>query len=261
MAKKFYVVWRGRETGIFTDWNTCKKHVDKFPGARFKSFPTRAAAEAAFKGGAPPAGKPSGSDASANAGPKKPPAAGGVRTYSATEVAAMPIDTKIFTDGGCDPNPGQAGSGVAVYRDDQITELWYGLFNPSGTNNTAELNALHQALLMSAAELAAGNSVAIFCDSKYSIQCITHWAAGWESKGWVRKGGEIKNLDLIKATFASYQRVQDQIQIMHVNGHVGAEGNELADRMSMLAIESRQLSFAHYAESIDVTAILAMRAG
>ena len=50
MAQKFYVVWQGRETGIFTDWNTCKKQVDKFAGAKYKSFKTLAEAEAAFHG-------------------------------------------------------------------------------------------------------------------------------------------------------------------------------------------------------------------
>ena len=55
MAKKFYVVWQGRETGIFTDWNTCKKQVDAFAGAKYKSFKTRHEAEAAFSGNAAPA--------------------------------------------------------------------------------------------------------------------------------------------------------------------------------------------------------------
>ena len=49
MAKKYYVVWQGRQTGIFTDWDTCRKQVDKFPAAKYKSFPTRAEAEAAFE--------------------------------------------------------------------------------------------------------------------------------------------------------------------------------------------------------------------
>jgi len=50
MAKKFYVVWQGREPGIYTDWNSCKKQVDKFAGAKYKSFPSLAEAEQAFVG-------------------------------------------------------------------------------------------------------------------------------------------------------------------------------------------------------------------
>lgn len=51
MAKnKFYVVWNGRKTGIFTTWSECEKQVKGYPGARFKSFSTKEEAEAAYKG-------------------------------------------------------------------------------------------------------------------------------------------------------------------------------------------------------------------
>lgn len=173
----------------------------------------------------------------------------------------MDAQVKIFTDGGCEPNPGEAGSGIAVYRNDEVAELWYGLYNPQGTNNTAELNALHQALYLSEAEVGQGKTVAIFCDSKYAIQCITQWAAGWEKRGWTKKGGEIKNLGLIQDIFALYEGLKETIRILHVNGHVGIEGNELADRMSMMAVATRESEFARYREAIDIPAILAMRAG
>jgi ribonuclease HI len=45
---KFYVVWKGRNTGIFNSWDECKAQIDGFPGAKFKSFPTRIAAENAL---------------------------------------------------------------------------------------------------------------------------------------------------------------------------------------------------------------------
>jgi ribonuclease HI len=47
---KFYVVWKGRKTGIFSNWEECAAQVQGFTGARFKSFPSRATAEEAFKG-------------------------------------------------------------------------------------------------------------------------------------------------------------------------------------------------------------------
>ncbi|WP_086934659.1 viroplasmin family protein [Agarilytica rhodophyticola] len=257
MAKKFYVVWKGRETGIFTDWNTCKKHVDQFPGARYKSFKTKEEAEQAFNG------KPS--SAALGTSNKRATASSsankGLKTYNGDEIAAMTMDTKVFTDGGCEPNPGEAGSGIAVYRNDVLDELWYGLYNPKGTNNTAELNALHQALLMAQSEIQQDRSIAIYCDSKYSIQCITQWAAGWQKKGWKKSGGEIKNLALIKEMFALYQELKSDINIFHVNGHVGVEGNELADRMTMVAVERKDKSFSRFKDTLDIGTILAMRAG
>jgi ribonuclease HI len=250
MASKFYVVWAGRETGIFTDWPTCKKHVDGFVGARYKSFLTREEAEAAF-GNAKP-----------TAGTGRPAVnANKIKTYNAAEVNALPQQVKIFTDGGCEPNPGEAGSGVAVYADNKLTELWYGLYNAMGTNNTAELNALHQGLLIAQGEVARGKTAAVFSDSQYAIQCVTLWAIGWEKAGWKKKGGEIKNLELIQSIYTLHQTLKDKVQVLHVNGHVGLEGNELADRMSILAIESNETEFALYRGPMDIAAILATRAG
>ena len=54
LAKKFYVVWAGRKTGVFTDWPTAHQYVDKFPGAKFKSFASRTEADQAFRAGGPP---------------------------------------------------------------------------------------------------------------------------------------------------------------------------------------------------------------
>jgi ribonuclease HI len=258
VAKKFYVVWQGREPGIYTDWNSCKKQVDKFAGARYKSFPTKEEAEAAFYGkGTGTAKSSSGKTGTA----RKRPAARTVKTYSAAEVDAFPAEVKIFTDGGCEPNPGKAGSGVSLYRNGVLEELWYGLYNPRGTNNTAELGALHRGLMLAESAIAAGKSAAVFCDSKYSVQCIVLWAAGWEKKGWKRSGGEIKNLELIQEIYALYQKLREKVQLLHVNGHVGVEGNELADRMSILAVATRETGFTRYREALDIPAILKMRSG
>lgn len=254
MAKKFYVVWEGREKGIFTDWDICKKQIDKFAGARYKSFKTREEAEAAYRSGA-----------KASLGKAKPAAkkysGKGPKTYSAAEIAKMSVQTKIFTDGGCEPNPGKAASGMAVYREDQIAELWYGLFNPKGTNNTAELNALHQALLLAEKEIQKKTTVAIFCDSKYSIQCVTQWAVNWEKKGWKKPGGEIKNLELIQEMFALYMKLKGSVKVLHVNGHVGVEGNELADRMSIHGIDTKEEGFSQFKVPASLKKILAMRTG
>jgi len=259
MAKKFYVVWQGRTPGIYRDWNSCKQQIDKFSGAKYKSFLSLQEAEEAFKtgrsntscGGGRKNSKPTSRNSSAK----------GVKTYTAAEIAEMPIDVKIYTDGGCDPNPGEAGSGMAVYRNDVLESLWYGCYNPKGTNNTAELNALNQAFILAKAESDLGQSVAVFCDSKYAIQCITQWAVGWQKRGWTKAGGEIKNLSLIQEMFERYQGIKNKVQVLHVNGHVGVEGNELADRMSMVAITSKKLEFTRYQEEMNLTQILSLRAG
>ncbi len=52
MAKpknKYYVVWRGRLTGIFESWEECKPQIDGYEGAQYKGYATREEAEAAHK--------------------------------------------------------------------------------------------------------------------------------------------------------------------------------------------------------------------
>jgi ribonuclease HI len=167
----------------------------------------------------------------------------------------------IYCDGGCTPNPGQAGSGVAIYRDEKLSELWYGLYEEMGTNNTAELGALYESLRLAKSEMQKGCSVEIKCDSMYSINCIKTWAISWEKKGWTKKGGEIKNLEIIKLAYALYNEIKHKVKLTHIKAHAGFEGNELADRMTMYTIQEREPAFVKYSKVIDVAEILNMREG
>ena len=52
MAKKnqkYYVVWKGIETGVFTSWTECEKQIKGYTGAVYKSFKSKELAEKAFK--------------------------------------------------------------------------------------------------------------------------------------------------------------------------------------------------------------------
>jgi len=167
----------------------------------------------------------------------------------------------IYCDGGCTPNPGKAGSGVAIYRANKLSELWYGLYESMGTNNTAELGALHESLLLAQIEIQNKNRVDIKCDSMYSINCIKTWAISWEKKNWTKKGGEIKNLDIIKKCYYLYNKIKKDISLTHIKAHAGHEGNELADRMTMYAIQERSEAFVKYSKKINILEILSMRAG
>lgn len=48
---KFYVVWKGRQTGIFSTWESCKEQVDGLTDAQYKSFESREEAEKALEKG------------------------------------------------------------------------------------------------------------------------------------------------------------------------------------------------------------------
>ncbi len=162
----------------------------------------------------------------------------------------------IYCDGGCLGNPGEAGSGLSVYLDDEPRPiLIYGQYAKKGTNNTAELHALLHALSLASISKAA--KITILSDSKYSIDCVTKWAYGWKKKGWTKKGGEIKNLDLIKDAHSLYDTLKDLISVKYVKGHSGIEGNELADRMAGIAITNKTKNFTEYKYS-SIPSVLAL---
>jgi len=49
--KKYYVVWKGRQTGIYDSWDKCQEQVSGYTDAKYKSFESQAEAQKAFKAG------------------------------------------------------------------------------------------------------------------------------------------------------------------------------------------------------------------
>ena len=47
--KKYYVIWKGRNPGIYNGWQACKKEVDGVEGARYMGFVSKEGAEKAFR--------------------------------------------------------------------------------------------------------------------------------------------------------------------------------------------------------------------
>lgn len=132
-----------------------------------------------------------------------------------------------YTDGSCSPNPGPGG--FAVIKEMQPAIAGHEL---NSTNIRMEGKALIAAMTD-----AAGEKCEIFTDSEFWINVITKWAPGWEDKGWKRKGGEIKNLELVKEAYALYK--DSGAILTWVRGHEGDEGNELADTWANKAREQR----------------------
>lgn len=135
-----------------------------------------------------------------------------------------------YTDGSAVPNPGPGG--FAVIKDMKPHIL--GSEDGDTTNIRMEGKAIIAAL-----QDAAGEPCEIRTDSEFWINVITKWAPGWEAKGWKKKGGEIKNLDIVQEVYPLYQ--QSQATLTWVRGHVGHEGNELADTWANKAREGERL--------------------
>lgn len=136
----------------------------------------------------------------------------------------------FYTDGSASPNPGPGG--YAVIEGDRPVAL--GSEDGATTNIRMEGRAIIAALT-----LAAGGACKIHTDSEFWINVITKWAPGWEAKGWKKKGGEIKNLDLVQEVYPLFQ--QSKATLVWVRGHNGDHGNELADEWANKAREGARL--------------------
>ena len=135
-----------------------------------------------------------------------------------------------FTDGSASPNPGPGG--FAVFKDGVPHIL--GSEEGETTNIRMEGKAIVAAL-----QDAAGADCEIHTDSEFWINVITKWAPSWEAKGWKKKGGEIKNLDIVQEVYPLYQ--QSNAKLVWVRGHDGTELNELADEWANKAREGYRL--------------------
>ncbi|MGB1197395.1 MAG: ribonuclease H family protein [Thalassotalea sp.] len=257
MAKKFYVVWKGEKTGVFDDWGTVQRLTAGRSDAQFMGFPSKAEAESAFKASYTKALMNRSKNGTGSSTAKRTSSLG-----NAPVAPAIKADVQIYCDGACSPNPGKSGTGVAVYQQKKLTDLWYGLYNANGTNNTAELNGLLASFKLAKQYLATNEHVQILSDSKYSIDSITKWASGWKNKGWKKANGEaIKNPELVQACYTLYLEIKSKITVSHVKGHANNEGNELSDRMAVHARKQKELGLVRYTDTLDIRTILAMESG
>ena len=135
-----------------------------------------------------------------------------------------------YTDGSASPNPGPGGFAVIKNGAPHIL----------GSEDGETTNIRMEGLAIAAAlEDADGAEAEIFTDSEFWINVITKWAPGWEAKGWKKKGGEIKNLDIVKHVYPLYTR--SRATLTWVRGHEGDEGNEMADEWANKAREGVRL--------------------
>lgn len=135
-----------------------------------------------------------------------------------------------YTDGSASPNPGPGG--FAVIRDMRPHIL--GTEPGETTNIRMEGKAIIAAL-----QDAGGAACKIHTDSEFWINVITRWSLTWEQNGWVKKGGEIKNLDIVREVCPLYRG--SQATLVWVRGHNLEPGNELADEWANKAREGVRL--------------------
>ena len=149
-------------------------------------------------------------------------------------IVAIYADESCLGNGREGSNPGAAG-GVLEMLDAETGALkrWdYWISEPGTTNNRMALRSVIEAF----AELDRMKRpfrVVFTSDSKYIVEGMTSWVAGWISRGWKRKTGPIENLALWQQAVRSVEPFQ--VQWSWVRGHNGQPQNEYANHLATRA--------------------------
>jgi len=154
-ARKFYVVFKGYQPGIYDTWEECKAQIDGFHGAAFKGYPTCDDATEAFR---------------------KAMDTEEMQFYTflskakitATNYDAFPQirQDAIAVDGACDKNPGGnvEYQGVRVGTGERIFHFGPA---PCGSNNIGEYLGLVHALAL--LEKQGDSTTPIYTDSRTAL--------------------------------------------------------------------------------------------
>lgn len=135
----------------------------------------------------------------------------------------------IYTDGACSGNPGPGGWGAILKYGDKEKELSGGA--PETTNNRMELMSVIAAL----EALKEPCRVELYSDSQYVVNAVNEgWLTAWQKRGWKRKDGEVKNIDLWITLVPLLET--HEVSFNWVKGH--AE-NEFNNRCDALAVAER----------------------
>ncbi len=201
MAGKFYAVKAGRQTGIFNSWEECKKQVDGYPSASYKSFKT--AAEAAAYIGLIP-------NQTAIANANNSPA------DFVTDNTAI-----AYVDGSYNISTCEYGYGVVFFYNGEEIHLKKGFPKDdlaAMRNVAGEIKGSEAAISYAVSKHIS--SIKIYHD----YEGISKWCTGeWKAN----KEGTIAYRD-----FYNNAKKHLKIEFVKVKGHSGDTYNDIADRLA-----------------------------
>ncbi|WP_026234894.1 viroplasmin family protein [Calidithermus timidus] len=159
-TNRYYVVWEGRQKGIFDTWSAAEAQVKGYTGTKYKAFESLEAARAAFAGEPHEhIGKKPKADSPLGAAGTATPKAGSRRI-----LANPPIWDSYSVDAACSGNPGVLEY-RCVHTGSREVVFARGPYD-AGTNNVGEFLALVEILALCVKK---GDPRPIYTDSKTAL--------------------------------------------------------------------------------------------
>jgi len=242
---KYYVIFRGRNPGIYTEWygkNGAEEQITGFPNARYQGFLSKEEAEKAYQEWVikNPLPAPGQLDFTSEISGKS------VLHSAPTDSVPLKAVT-IYTDGGCSYNPGPGGYGAVIITRNQLKELSAGY--RMTTNNRMEIMACIVAL----DDLKERSEVTLYSDSQYVVNAITKgWAKRWQRHNWKRNSEEdAENPDLWERMLSLCEK--HQVNFVWIKGHAGRAENERCDQLAVQAARGTDLQVDEFYEQKKVS--------
>ena len=147
----------------------------------------------------------------------------------------VPKHVVIYTDGGCDPNPGRGGYAAVLLYGKARKEVSGGFLRT--TNNRMEILAAIKGLEM----LKEPCKVTLHSDSQYLVDAMAKgWAFRWQRNNWYRTRKErALNIDLWQQLLPLCRT--HEVRFVWVRGHAGNPENERCDQLSTAALQQDNL--------------------
>ena len=202
MTKKYYVVKKGLQPGIYSTWSECKNNVVGIQGAIYKSFTDYDSA---------------------------------IDYYNNTE-SNRELDSNslyIFTDGSLKNSINRY-----AYLIPQL-DIEFSMTLEHSTNNRNEFIAILDSLLLvdTYSYYIGYKKLLVVSDSEYCIKSITEYSKKWFDSSLNIIDNTKKNLDLVKSILESIAKIPIPVEFMKVKSHTNnsdplSKYNSIVDRLA-----------------------------
>jgi ribonuclease HI len=271
----FYAVHKGKQRGIYTDWNECKKNIFGVRHPVFKKFNTKEEAEHFLIHGFGTKTNQSMADTLGVGG-----GAEGTGGEGGAGENSIDNDTHIihaFTDGSLIRKKSKNGEtkllcgyGIYIPAYGLMEELRYaGTIHDNKTNNRGELKAIIEGLnyILDFIDKMAGGmdgsgegendklkktKIILYTDSSYSKLILGDTGVKYRKAGYLvskKSGEEVKNADMVHEIMEIRDKISAygvELIVKHVYAHTNldtfeANGNRLADEYANIGANKTHL--------------------